>query len=72
MNEPLAVVVKLPGQSSSANSSLLTTMQSDISKTVGVASVTPTSRRRAAEGACDKLRERRTVAFLRLADRNSS
>jgi enterochelin esterase-like enzyme len=31
----------LMGQSSSANSSLLSTMQSDISKTSGVASVTP-------------------------------
>jgi putative drug exporter of the RND superfamily len=40
-NGPLAVVVKLPNQSSSANSSLLSTMQSDISKTAGVASVTP-------------------------------
>jgi RND superfamily putative drug exporter len=41
VNGPLAVVVKLPEQSSSANSSLLSTMQSDISKTSGVASVTP-------------------------------
>jgi putative drug exporter of the RND superfamily len=41
VNGPLTVVVKLPKQSSSANSSLLTTMQSDISKTAGVASVTP-------------------------------
>jgi putative drug exporter of the RND superfamily len=40
-NGPLTVVVKLPKQSSSANSSLLSTMQSDISKTAGVASVTP-------------------------------
>ena len=40
-NGPLTVVVKLPNQSSSANSSLLTAMQSDISKTAGVASVTP-------------------------------
>jgi RND superfamily putative drug exporter len=40
-NGPLTVVVKLPNQSSSANSSLLSTMQSDISKTAGVASVTP-------------------------------
>ena len=40
-NGPLAVVVKLPNQSSSANSSLLSTMQSDVSKTAGVASVTP-------------------------------
>ena len=35
------VVVKLPKQSSSDNNSLLSTMQSDISKTSGVASVTP-------------------------------
>jgi RND superfamily putative drug exporter len=41
VNGPLTVVVKLPNQSSSANSSLLPTMQSDISKTAGVASVTP-------------------------------
>ena len=40
-NGPLTVVVKLPNQSSSANSSLLSSMQSDISKTAGVASVTP-------------------------------
>jgi len=40
-NGPLTVVVKLPDQSSSANSSLLSTMQSDIVKTAGVASVTP-------------------------------
>ncbi len=40
-NGPLTVVVKLPNQSSSANSSLLSTMASDISKTAGVASVTP-------------------------------
>jgi RND superfamily putative drug exporter len=40
-NGPLTVVVKLPNQSSSANSSLLSTMQSDIAKTSGVASVTP-------------------------------
>ena len=40
-NGPLTVVVKLPDQSSSANSSLLSTMQSDIAKTAGVASVTP-------------------------------
>jgi putative drug exporter of the RND superfamily len=39
-NGPLTVVVKLPNQSSSANSSLLSSMQSDISKTAGVASVT--------------------------------
>jgi RND superfamily putative drug exporter len=41
VNGPLTVVVKLPNQSSSANSSLLSSMQSDISKTAGVASVTP-------------------------------
>ena len=41
VNGPLTVVVKLPKQSSSDNSSLLSTMQSDISKTAGVASVTP-------------------------------
>ena len=41
VNGPLTVVVKLPDQSSSANSSLVSTMQSDISKTAGVASVTP-------------------------------
>ena len=44
VNGPLTVVVKLPNQSSSANSSLLSTMQSDIAKTAGVASVTPASR----------------------------
>jgi len=43
VNGPLTVVVKLPNQSSSANSSLLSTMQSDIAKTPGVASVTPAS-----------------------------
>jgi putative drug exporter of the RND superfamily len=43
VNGPLTVVVKLPNQSSSANSSLLSTMQSDVSKTAGVASVTPAS-----------------------------
>src|SRR5690349_21007368 len=41
VNGPLTVVVKLPNQSSSANSSLLAAMQSDIAKTSGVASVTP-------------------------------
>src|ERR1700722_12590642 len=41
VNGPLTVVVKLPKQSSSDNTSLLSTMQSDISKTAGVASVTP-------------------------------
>ena len=43
VNGPLTVVVKLPNQSSSANSSLLSTMQADIAKTAGVASVTPAS-----------------------------
>src|ERR1700729_2894108 len=43
VNGPLTVVVKLPSQSGSANNSLLSTMQSDISKTAGVASVTPAS-----------------------------
>jgi putative drug exporter of the RND superfamily len=43
VNGPLTVVVKLPDQSSSANSSLLSAMQSDIAKTAGVASVTPAS-----------------------------
>jgi RND superfamily putative drug exporter len=43
VNGPLTVVVKLPDQSSSANSSLLSGMQSDIAKTAGVASVTPAS-----------------------------
>jgi RND superfamily putative drug exporter len=42
-NGPLTVVVKLPKQSSSANQSLLTTMQKDISATTGVASVSPAS-----------------------------
>jgi RND superfamily putative drug exporter len=41
VNGPLTVVVKLPKQSSSANTSLLNTMQSDVAKTKGVASVTP-------------------------------
>ncbi len=41
VNGPLTVVVKLPKQSSSDNTSLLNMMQSDISKTSGVASVTP-------------------------------
>ena len=41
VNGPLTVVVKLPNQSSSANNSLLSTMQSDVAKTAGVASVTP-------------------------------
>jgi len=43
VNGPLTVVVKLPNQSSSANSSLLSSMQSNITKTPGVASVTPPS-----------------------------
>ena len=43
VNGPLTVVVKLSSQSGSANNSLLSTMQSDISKTAGVASVTPAS-----------------------------
>jgi putative drug exporter of the RND superfamily len=43
VNGPLTVVVALPKQSSSANSSLLSGMQSDISKTADVASVTPPS-----------------------------
>jgi RND superfamily putative drug exporter len=43
VNGPLTVVVKLPDQSGSANSTLLSSMQSDISKTAGVASVTPAS-----------------------------
>ena len=41
VNGPLTVVVKLPNQSSSANSSLLSTMESDVAATPGVASVTP-------------------------------
>jgi len=41
VNGPLTVVVTLPDQPASANSSLLSTMQSDIAKTAGVASVTP-------------------------------
>jgi RND superfamily putative drug exporter len=41
VNGPLTVVVALPDQSSSANSSLLSTMRSDVSSTAGVASVTP-------------------------------
>jgi RND superfamily putative drug exporter len=43
VNGPLTVVVKLPNQSTSANNSLLSTMQSDISKTADVTSVTPAS-----------------------------
>ena len=41
INGPLAVVVKLPKQSSSANQSLLSTMSQDVAGTAGVASVTP-------------------------------
>jgi RND superfamily putative drug exporter len=41
VNGPLTVVVSLPNQSSSANSSLVSTMQSDITATANVASVTP-------------------------------
>jgi RND superfamily putative drug exporter len=41
INGPLAVVVKLPQQSSSANQSLLSTLQGDVKKTPGVAAVTP-------------------------------
>ena len=40
-NGPLAVVVKLPQQSSSDNQSLLTTMTHDVAATAGVASVSP-------------------------------
>jgi len=40
-NGPLAVVVKLPKQSSADNQSLLTTMTNDVAATSGVASVTP-------------------------------
>ncbi len=43
VNGPLTVVVKLPKQSSSADNSLLSTMAANISKTHGVASVTPPS-----------------------------
>ncbi len=41
VNGPLTVVVELPKQSSSATNSLLSTMQSDLSKTQGVKSVSP-------------------------------
>ena len=41
VNGPLAVVVKLPKQSSSDNQSLLSTMQQNITATSDVASVTP-------------------------------
>lgn len=40
-NGPLAVVVALPKQSSSADSTLLSTMQKNVSSTPGVASVSP-------------------------------
>ncbi len=43
VNGPLAVVTKLPKQSSSANQSLLNTLNQDISKTSGVAAVSPAS-----------------------------
>src|ERR1700744_4016436 len=41
VNGPLAVVVKLPKQSSSDNQQLLSTMQKNVKSTSGVASVTP-------------------------------
>jgi len=43
VNGPLTVVVKLPKESGSATSSLLNSMESDVSKTKGVASVSPAS-----------------------------
>ncbi|HEY2550045.1 MAG TPA: MMPL family transporter [Streptosporangiaceae bacterium] len=43
INGPLTVVVSLPKQSSSANQSLLSSMQKDVSSTAGVASVSPAS-----------------------------
>ena len=43
VNGPLTVVVKLPKESSSATSSLLNGMESAVSKTKGVASVSPAS-----------------------------
>jgi RND superfamily putative drug exporter len=43
VNGPLTVVVQLPKQSSSANQTLLSDMQKDISGTAGVASVSPSS-----------------------------
>ena len=43
VNGPLTVVVKLPKESSSATNSLLNSMASSVSKTKGVASVTPAS-----------------------------
>jgi RND superfamily putative drug exporter len=42
-NGPLSVVVQLPKQSSSANQSLLSALQKDVSATAGVASVGPAS-----------------------------
>jgi RND superfamily putative drug exporter len=42
-NGPLTVVVVLPKQSASANSTLLSTMQKDVASTPGVASVSPAS-----------------------------
>ena len=47
-NGPLTVVVKLPKQSSSADSSLLTSMTKGVAATHGVASVTPASVNKAA------------------------
>jgi RND superfamily putative drug exporter len=41
VNGPLTVVVRLPKQSSSANQSLISSMQKNISGTAGVASVSP-------------------------------
>jgi putative drug exporter of the RND superfamily len=43
VNGPLTVVVQLPKESSSATSSLLSSMQKDVSGTNGVASVSPAS-----------------------------
>jgi putative drug exporter of the RND superfamily len=43
VNGPITVVTTLPNQSSSANQSLLSSMQSSLAKTAGVASVTPAS-----------------------------
>jgi RND superfamily putative drug exporter len=43
INGPLTVVVSLPKQSSSANQSLLSSMQKDVGSTPGVVSVTPAS-----------------------------
>ena len=47
-NGPLSVVVKLPKQSSSADSSLLSSMTKGVAGTAGVASVTPASVNKAA------------------------